>query len=160
MSYELRERVVCAVCRQPLNAIRELGTNELRMWTHQNPLVPEPHEPVPASEADLSAVSVCDFCSKVNPTWCYPTKEGWYEIEGRKVAHDDEAWLACIECHDLIEEDRWSEVCDRTLSTHRKQGVPEFLMPSLRERVGDIHKFFRSQRQGEALRYPDEVTVV
>jgi hypothetical protein len=56
---------------------------------------------------ELPAIGACDFCAvKVDTGWSYPAKDcAAYYPDINFLFKSEGAWLACPECHKLIEAD-------------------------------------------------------
>lgn len=106
---------------------------------------------------------VCDFCRSWDPTWDYDAGSFSWELAAAskktgKVTKQSEGesvdgWLACEQCHTLIEAGRWQELADRTLSTWpadmRKRA-------DVRNIVLTYHQGFAASRIGEARPFVDD----
>jgi hypothetical protein len=57
---------------------------------------------------------ICDFCSSPAPAWRYPADSFLDQLRGRSVGD----WLACDECHGLIESGDRPALAQRSLLTH------------------------------------------
>ncbi len=88
---------------------------------------------------------ICDFCSSHAPAWLYPAES--FLDQYNSVSQGD--WLACDECHRLIEAGDRASLANRVLLTDVvRSGLIDKKLA--RQYARDLHdRFFRSRR-GEA----------
>lgn len=101
---------------------------------------------------------ICDFCSSPDLFYAYlaadfTAAEVVIPNAGTFALNSLGAWLACRECTDFIEEEKWEELLDRSFRSFRELHGPELGMteadePKMREFLRDIHTGFRSFRRG------------
>jgi hypothetical protein len=102
---------------------------------------------------------ICDFCSSRDVFYAYLAAdfiaaEVVVPTAGTFALNSLGAWLACRECTDLIEGERWQELLDRSFRTFREihgaeLGMTEEDEPRIRELLRQIHAGFRRFRAGE-----------
>ena len=90
---------------------------------------------------------LCDFCSACAPAWLYPA-DTFLDQHG---SISKGSWLACDECHRLIEAGDRGRLADRVLLTDtvRSGAVSKRLA---RQYARDLHGRFFIHRTGEARR--------
>lgn len=92
---------------------------------------------------------VCDFCSSPAPAWRYPAESFPDLLLGRSVGD----WLACDECHALI------EAGDRNGLTKRSMLTPAVRQGHVEPEIArwfstDLHRRFFLHRTGPAVPWP------
>ncbi len=110
------------------------------------------------SERPLSEL-ICDFCSSPDTFYAYfaadfVATEVAVPAVGTFALNSLGAWLACRECTNLIEGERWEELLDRSFRTFREMHGAELGMtaedePGIRELLRQIHSGFRRFRAGK-----------
>jgi hypothetical protein len=93
------------------------------------------------------AVVICDFCSSPAPAWCYPAAT----FDGPFHTRSVQDWLACEECHRLIEAGDRTGLARRAVLNPavRQHGIdPAFARRYARE----LHDGFFEHRRGAAHR--------
>ena len=91
-------------------------------------------------------MSVCDFCSRPNPTWRYPADSFLDEFGSRSV----EDWMACDDCHALIEAGDCNALAARVMLTPTAQR--RVVDPSAARRYARrLHDRFFEHRLGPAI---------
>lgn len=81
----------------------------------------------------------CDFCSKPDPTWCYPATSFMTEF-GDGISENE--WLACADCHALIEKDDRAGLAERGL---QNPALAEAVLVETREVVLELVTNFHGQ---------------
>ncbi len=109
---------------------------------------------------EVAEEPICDFCSSPDLFYAYlaadfTAAEVVIPNAGTFALNSLGAWLACRECTDLIEEEKWEELLDRSFRSFRELHGPEMGMteadePTMREFLRDIHAGFRSFRRGRS----------
>jgi len=82
----------------------------------------------------------CDFCSSPAPAWNYPA-ESFKDPLGSQSIGD---WLACEECHALIEAGNYEGLARRALAALGHADHLEWSMAYCR----DLYRMFRENRTG------------
>jgi hypothetical protein len=91
----------------------------------------------------------CDFCSKPAPAWRYPA-ESFHDLFGSRSVED---WLACEECHALIEAGDRNGLARRSLDAPGVQMATDLLgRAAAFEYCLDLHNRFWRARRGDASR--------
>ena len=103
---------------------------------------------------------ICDFCSSRDLFYAYLAAdfiaaEAVVPTAGTFALNSLGAWVACRECTDLIEGERWEELLNRSFRTFREihgaeLGMTEEDEPRIRGLLRQIHAGFRRFRSGEA----------
>jgi hypothetical protein len=88
-------------------------------------------------------IGTCDFCSsETELPFQYPA--GDFELPDYRYKSAGE-WRACATCHDLIDEENWSEIGRRCLADFiRRQ--PDADVQKSERFIADLHRAFRSHR--------------
>jgi len=96
-----------------------------------------------------SGHSLCDFCSSPAPSWRYPAAT-FADLVGSRSVED---WLACDECHTLIESGDRMGLGQRSLTAPDLQIAITLLgRESALEYCRDLHDRFYRARRGAAYR--------
>jgi hypothetical protein len=98
----------------------------------------------PAREAKPDATMLCDFCSSPAPAWSYPAAS-FIDLMG---SHSIGDWIACEDCHALIEADDRDGLARRAVAALADKVDPEWSLAYCR----DLHRRFRAHRTGPAER--------
>lgn len=94
---------------------------------------------------------ICDFCSSESPVWVYPA-ESFFDEVGSKSVSD---WLACEDCHRLIEAGDRDTLAARVMLTPTvKAGLAAGIMDETyaKHYARGLHDGFFSNRRGSARR--------
>lgn len=94
---------------------------------------------------------VCDFCTVPEPSWVYEAEDtvlGAIASRGVTEIHMTRgSWVACAECHDLIEAEDWGGLiqhCARGWTDRNADlGVPVAVVG---EMIASVHATFRAAR--------------
>lgn len=92
---------------------------------------------------------ICDFCSSPNPSYQYPCKT--FQIPDVIPPYIfNQEWAACEICRELIEDEDYGRLLNRSMIQYRKDTKPldDRRERLLYEKVGTIHALFRKNRQG------------
>jgi hypothetical protein len=108
----------------------------------------------------LSGEAICDFCYSRDLFYAYLAAdfiaaEVVVPTAGTFALNSLGAWVACRECTDLIEGERWEELLDRSFRSFREihgaeLGMTEEDEPRIRGLLRQIHAGFRTFRRGGA----------
>lgn len=96
----------------------------------------------PARQAKRYGARLCDFCSSPVPAWSYPATS-FIDLMGSQSIGD---WLACEECHALIEADDRDGLARRAVAALVGKVDPAWSLAYCR----DLHRRFREHRSGPA----------
>lgn len=93
-------------------------------------------------------MTLCDFCSSPAPAWRYPA----VSFTDRFGSLSIEDWLACEECHRLIQANDRDALARRSLKTTPagRMAVVTMGRPAAMEICRDMHDRFWLARRGEA----------
>lgn len=94
---------------------------------------------------------ICDFCSSASPAWRYPAQSFQDEFGSRSVSD----WLACEECHRLIEAGNRDGLAARVMLTPTAiaLGIDPVAAQSY---ARGLHDGFFRNRRGTAMRVAKE----
>lgn len=77
----------------------------------------------PAARSSGRGVA-CDFCTEPNASFVYPTNQSVAVVRKGDVGRPLGAWAACMECHQLIQQDDRVELVHRAaVRMAKKQGI-------------------------------------
>ncbi len=96
---------------------------------------------------EIVGAGICDFCMSPRPAWCYPAMS-FLDALGSKSVGD---WLACAECHGLIEAGDRDGLLERAIR-HVDPPRNAREADATRWYIGDLHVLFRAHRTGPARR--------
>jgi len=90
---------------------------------------------------------ICDFClgqPVVKSFACRP----FVMLETGQWEHiSDTSWVACEECSELVDAERWLELSERALEQLVKQFAPaQNDIPAIRAKIRELHQIFRANR--------------
>jgi hypothetical protein len=94
---------------------------------------------------------ICDFCSSENPVWLYPAESFFDEVGSRSVSD----WIACQECHRLIEAGDRNALAMRVVLTPTvKEGLAAGIInvTFAEHYARGLHRGFFDHRRGPARR--------
>lgn len=91
----------------------------------------------------------CDFCSSPAPLWHYPALSFVDRVGSRSIAD----WLACEQCHVLIEADDHDALARRSLTSAIGRVAADMIgRDAALEYCRDLHNRFRVARCGAPFR--------
>jgi hypothetical protein len=100
---------------------------------------------------EFKSTTVCDFCSSEAPVWRYPA--GSFKDQHGSMSVSD--WLACEECHRLIEDGDREALAGRVILTPTvKAGLAAGIMDETfaKDYARGLHDGFFEHRRGPARR--------
>jgi hypothetical protein len=87
---------------------------------------------------------LCDFCSSNEIFKMYPNRQ---TVEMMPGIIDSGGWAACRTCADLIDAERWQDLCQRSADTFMEiYGFPKHERPTIEAAMNEIHRGFRENR--------------
>jgi hypothetical protein len=100
---------------------------------------------------EFESTTVCDFCSSESPVWLYAA-ESFFDTVGSKSVSD---WLACEDCHRLIEAGARDALAARVILTPTfKAGLAAGIINETfaKHYARGLHDGFFEHRRGPARR--------
>jgi hypothetical protein len=92
----------------------------------------------------------CDFCTAEPIQKLYRCGNFLWQRQSIFPHGSVGEWAACRECAELIDNEKWNSVTERSLRYFlRKHTVPRYDFPILREQFREIHELFRQHRLSE-----------
>ena len=77
----------------------------------------------PAARSSARGIA-CDFCTEPNASFVYPTTKSVAVVSRGEVGGPLGAWAACLECHQLIQQDDRVELAHRAaVRMAKRQGI-------------------------------------
>lgn len=82
---------------------------------------------------------ICDFCALIDPPWTYYCEPFTIVQAPAPPYQDDGMWAVCDPCHELIQDDDWEGLLDRTVQHDQDPQIDR-----LRTKFRILHNEFRS----------------